>query len=310
MKPIVFGGNGFIGSHVATQLHHSGHKVTAVIRPTSDATFLEKQGIHIMRIDYSNRDMIRRVMIDHDVVYNCTASAGLQVAAIQPHVELALTKELIQTAAMIGIRHFIQLSSIVIYGFERDGLINESYQPVIHYPVQQIQQTREAIVTNIAEESGMRLTIVRPASTIGARGERSFFANLFKLRQVGKFPIVDKGQATTSFIDTRDIGRAMTFLGERKESGTYLLKGFDASWWQLKTTIDAIIGQKSDYITLSGTLSDAQLHTYGMNPYAYHTFSINRTWDDTKIRDLGFRSTYSLQEAAEQELDYLMKLEN
>lgn len=44
LKAIVFGGTGFIGSHVVEQLHLAGHQVTAAVRETSNTSFLESLG--------------------------------------------------------------------------------------------------------------------------------------------------------------------------------------------------------------------------------------------------------------------------
>lgn len=305
MKAIVFGGNGFIGSHVVEQLHHAGHKVTAVIRPASDATFLGQQGINVLRVDYNDPLQIKLAMKGQDVAYNCTASASLQAKDTEPNVEIVLTKRLAEAAATTEVRHFVQLSSIVIYGFEREGLIDEAYQPIKQYSIQVIHRKREKIIIDIGEKTEMSITIVRPASTIGIRGEHSFFARLFKLNQSGRFPIIGRGEATTSFIDTRDIGRAMTFIGENRMVGTYLLKGFDATWMQIKNMMDDVTGWQTDYVHVPHNLTAEQLSEQRINAYEYNAFSTSRIWDDSKIKNKGFRPKYSFRQAVVREVAYL-----
>lgn len=301
MNAIVFGANGFIGSHVVTALVEANHRVTAVVRPTSDAARLTEQKIRVLRVDYNEDSQISAAMKGQEVVYNCTASASQLAQKDQDRVEVILTKKLVATALKTGVRQFIQLSSITIYGFEKEGVISEGDQPLINMPLQLIQQEREQIVRNAGKSTNLLTTIVRPASAIGKRGEHSFFAKFFKLNQIGKFPIIGKGQAKTSFIDTRDIGRAMTLIGEESLTGTYLVKGFDATWLELKLVMDEITGKQTAYQPI--TEKDQ------LRAYEYATFSITRIWDDSKIRAQGFHPHYSLQQAAKSEIQYLNSID-
>ncbi|WP_173275353.1 hypothetical protein [Paenibacillus sp. NEAU-GSW1] len=47
--------------------------------------------------------------------------------------------------------------------------------------------------------------------------------------------MIGSGEVPVSFIDTRDIGRAMEWLGHYElkpsEDGIYLVKGFDTTCW-------------------------------------------------------------------------------
>ncbi len=54
MKTVVFGGTGFIGSHVAEQLEISGHEVTAIVRSSSDTQFLSTLGLNILPLALDN----------------------------------------------------------------------------------------------------------------------------------------------------------------------------------------------------------------------------------------------------------------
>lgn len=304
MKAIVFGASGFIGSHVVVALMKANHNVTAIIRESSQSAFLESLGVPIKRVNYSDLTQLNKVMEGQSVVYNCTASKKLTSKVEDQAVEVSITKKLIQAALNTGISHFIQLSSIIIYGFEKTGFINETYQPIIETPIQIIQQKRERIVIAAGQASKMAITVVRPASTIGERGVHSFFAKLFFLNQVGKFPIINSGQAMTSFIDTRDLGRTMTIIAEQRITGLYLLKGFDTTWIQLKDTIDTISGQATPYKHISTKLANQDVSSYEVK-----VFSTTRIWNDTKIRNQGVYPKYSLDQAVKKEIDYLKSIE-
>ncbi len=312
MKAIVFGGTGFIGSHVVEQLHLAGHQVTTAVRETSDTTFLESLGVNVVRIDFSNSEVIGKVIEGHVVVYNCTADASLQTQiSLDASVEVKLTRTLIEAAALNGASRFIQLSSIVIFDFQTNEPIDESYISHPEYPIQSLLLKRERIVEEEGRKVGMTTIVLRPASTIGVRDKSSFFARLYATHASDQYPMIDNGAAKVSLVDTRDIGRAMAWLGTYQEfendHSIFLLKGFDTTWNQLKTAIDNATGNISKTMHLPENLTEEQMIAYKLNPFAMKTFTVDRIWDDNKIRKLGFNTKYSLTDAVEVEIRDLIR---
>lgn len=294
MKVIIFGGTGFIGSHVVEQLHIAGHQVTAAVRETSNTTFLESLGVNVIKIDFSNSVAIGKVTEGHDVVYNCTADAKLHTPiSLDAPVEIALTRTLIEAAALHGASKFIQLSSVVLYDFQTNEPIDESYISRPEYPIQSLLLERERIVEEVGRKTGITTILLRPASTIGVRDTSSFFARLFTAHTSDQYPMIGNGATKVSLVDTRDIGRAMAWLGTYQKSehdnGIFLLKGFDTTWSQLKAEIDHATGRIAKTVNFSE----------GLPSFALKTFTVNRIWNDNKIRKIGFKTKYSLTNSVE-----------
>jgi dihydroflavonol-4-reductase len=311
MKAIVFGGTGFIGSHVVEQLHLAGHEVTAAVRNTSDTTFLDQLGVQVVRVNFSNFESIGKAIDGNQVVYNCTADSNLIQATLDAPVEIKLTRTLIEAAAYYGATRFIQLSTIVVYDFLSDEPIDESYDSRPEYPIQNIGLEREKVVVNMGRETGIETIVLRPASTIGVRDQKSFFARLFSAHKSDLYPMIGSGSTKVSIVDTRDIGRAMVWLGTYKktfetENRTFLLKGFDTTWGELKTEIDNATGKVAKILEIPETLTEEQMMAYHLNPFALKTFTVYRIWNDTKIRSLGFETKYSLNDAVETEVRDLL----
>lgn len=294
MKAIVFGGTGFIGSHVVEQLYLAGHQVTVVVRETSNITFLESLEVNIVKVDFSNPLDIGKVMEGHEVVYNCTADADLHTQnSLDAPVEITLTKTLIDSAVLHGISRFIQLSTIVIYDFKSKEPIDETYISHPEYLIQKVNMEREKIIEEVGRKHGIETIILRPASTIGIRDVKSFFSRLFTAYSNDQFPMIGNGCTKVSLIDTRDIGRAMEWLGTyekvKDDNGIYLLKGFDTTWYQLKEEIDRVTGRNAKIVQLPTSEQTIMVKN----------FTVNRIWNDNKIRKLGFNTSYSLTNAVE-----------
>lgn len=292
MKAIVFGGTGFIGSHVVEQLRFAGHQVTAIVREKSNITFLEKLGVNVVRIDFDQFNEIRKAINGYDVVYNCTADTNLHTDnRLNNPVEITLTKMLIEAASMQRIRRFIQLSTIVVYDFKSDEPMDETYQSNPEFPIQKINLEREKMVQEKGKNAGMETIILRPASTIGKRDTKSFFSRVFTAYMHDQYPMVGNGDTRVSLIDTRDIGRAMEWLGtyrkSKEDNGIYVLKGFDTTWLGLMEEIERATGRKTKVAQQSAFEKTIMVKN----------LSVNRIWNDSKIKELGFHTRYTLHDA-------------
>lgn len=310
MKAIVFGATGFIGSHVVEQLVLAGHDVTAVVRPTSKTAFLQSLGIPILTSDFSDTDHLARLIQGHQVVYNCTANVNFHLS-MEDHraVEVHLARRLVEAAARAGARRFVQLSTIKVYGCDLPAKpLDELYPCKPEFPFEKVSLEREEVVRETAAWAGLDYAILRPSGTIGSR-DTSFFSFLYKAHVGGGFPMIGDGTARMSLVDTRDIGRAMVWLGEFPEAKgeTYLLRGFDASWMELKEAIDRLRGVTAKVRRLPPGLAMGLARffewvtPYGSNPWltrlAVRSMTANALFDDSKSRKAGFTPMHnSLQE--------------
>ena len=248
MKAVVFGGTGFIGSHVAEQLVISGHEVTAIVRSSSDTQFLSTLGLNILPLALDNAHDIRRVLGGVDVVYNCTARSHPNLT-IEEHreIEVQMTQNLAMAASDAGVRRFVQLSTIQVHGSRTPFTpINELTPLRADTLFQQAYIEREHVVREVGAKTGLETVIFRPASTMGVRDQASFFSRFYLAYKKGGFPLVRHSQGGTrvSLIDARDLGRTMVWLGEfEKAAGeVYLGKGFDICWRDLKDKFDQLLG--------------------------------------------------------------------
>lgn len=238
MQAIVFGGTGFIGSHVVEQLLLAGNTVTVIVRSTSNLAFLSTLDVRIEVMHVFEPSQLVPIMKRHDVVYNCTGNVNMHTKIEnQRLVDVELTRILIYCAVLAGAKRFIQLSTIMVYGFDKNTVsYNELSKTDPTYTFQKVAIEREETVLQIGAKTGMETVILRPASTIGVRDTASFIATLYKAHRNNKFPLIGNGTAKVSFIDTRDIGRAMVMLGEisKTDQSIFLAKGYDSTWLELK----------------------------------------------------------------------------
>ncbi|MGX4770677.1 NAD-dependent epimerase/dehydratase family protein [Bradyrhizobium guangdongense] len=178
-KPIVLvtGASGFIGSHVAPALAREGWSVRRAVR--------------------SPKGMDKEVVIE-SVGPNTDWTAALEGADAVVHlaarvhhkheehavqlyrsVNIAGTLHLARSAAIAGVRHFIFLSTVSVHGRTNEGRAPFSEDDVVTprglYGMS--KAAAEAGLRNLARDSNMKISVIRPPLVYGA-GAKGNFATL------------------------------------------------------------------------------------------------------------------------------------
>ena len=263
--------------------------------------------IRIIKNTVDEKSSILSALRDIEVICNCLSYELLHNGkTIECYKEILNTEYLIKTGTFNNLAKFIHLSSTLIYELESLNNIDESYKPIIKNELQYLALYWEKVVTNLCEKNNIVSIILRPANPIGPGDRSSFFTRLLTSHAKNAYPIVKTGSAKISLIDVRDIGKAIEWFTNKNfiDRGMFLLKGFDSSWIEIKQHIDLCLGKKSNEIYLSDRLNKEELNKYGLTPFSAKIFNIDRVWDDTKIRRLGFKPTFSLTEAIRSYIEF------
>ena len=308
MRATVLGASGFFGSHLVEQLKEGGHSVCAVVRPSSDRSFLDSLKVAVRPSDYSLASLAES-MRDVDVVYNCTADTRMHLDEAARHaVEVDLTRRVVQAAGRAGVGRFVQLSTIQVYGILPDSLVDEDFPFEPAHDYQRAAIAREEVVRNEADEMGLPWVLVRPVTTTGAR-DTSLMANLLPAHRAGIFPIIGKGTQPLSMVDARDVARAMVLLGSAPEAErrAFLVGGFDTTWRGLKEAIDRATGKRTRTMRLPAGIMKVAAQAITaltpkgtepkLHPLAVDTASRASRFNDARIRALGYAPRFTLQDA-------------
>ena len=163
MKVVVFGGSGFIGSHVADALTAAGHNVTIFDRKPSP--FLQYSQKMIVG-DILNEGLVRKTVEGSGYVYNFAAIADIEEASRKP-IESVKTNILGNTVILdacrkTDVKRFIFASSIYVYS--KSGSFYRS-----------TKQACELLIENYKEIFGLPYTIIRYGSLYGPRADKNNF---------------------------------------------------------------------------------------------------------------------------------------
>ena len=216
MKVTVFGGSGFLGSHVADVLTDRRHKVTIFDKMPS--VYL-RDGQEMIIGDALDLNAVRNALKGADVVYNFIALADIDEASTRPidtaRVNILGNVNILEAAKDAGIKRFIYSSSIYVYS-DAGSFYRSS------------KQACELFIENYEKLYGLDYTILRYGSLYGPRSdERNWIYKVLKQAILEKKIIREgNGEEIREYIHVQDAAKlSVDILGDEYRNRRIIIAG-------------------------------------------------------------------------------------
>src|SRR2546421_4148700 len=159
MKIVVFGAGGFIGGWLCEELADC-HDVELIpcVRGWSSAVRLARRGFNVVQVDLQQ--------VTADVTLIAGADVVVNVSMPSPEREPELAFRLYSACEAAGVRKFIQLSSIAVYG-DQTGNVDEDTPPAPSSEYGRGKTEMECRLLKAASRSGPELFVLRPSIVYG-----------------------------------------------------------------------------------------------------------------------------------------------
>lgn len=230
MDVFVTGGNGFVGLNVVSALVAAGHRVTAIVRPGSNTTYLEPFGTRIVRGGLHDADALAEAMDGADAVIHTAGNTSCdwrELAQLEA-VNVVGTRNVVDAAIRVGARRLVYTSTTSTVGAHDDAsrTADES-EPLTGYrarsPYAITKQRAERIVF-AAQARGLEAVVLNPAEVVGAYDYNLQWGRLLIAAHHDRIPFNPPGGA--SYCAAADVGRAHVAALTRGRPGErYLLGG-------------------------------------------------------------------------------------
>jgi len=207
MKVLVTGASGFVGSHVAEQLSQAGHDVRALVRKTSNVSFLK--ALPRVELVYGAIEDAERVADAVEAVDAIVHAAGIVKARDKDEfhrTNVEGTRNVVEAARKRAprLKRLVHVSSLEAVGPSDDGQPVPPHQekPITAYGRSKLDAER---VVRAAKDE-MPVVILRPTGVYGPRDVEIFA--LFKSVARGVLPIHGDGTAPLTLTYATDCARA------------------------------------------------------------------------------------------------------
>jgi nucleoside-diphosphate-sugar epimerase len=244
---VVFGGSGFIGTHLVRRLVAEGHRVISVDVKTQRET--------LDGVDYRQCDVrdLGGFSVDGrvDRIYNFAAVHTTPGHPTHEYYETNIlgALEITRFAAENGVPEIIFTSSISVYG-PSEEMKTEQTPPAPESAYGHSKLISERVHRQwLDAASGRKLTVVRPAVVFGA-GERGNFTRLAGLLKKGFFIYPGRKDTIKACIYVEDLLDAVEFA--RQKSERYVL--FNGAYPQRYTLERIVTTLASSHFSRARTL--------------------------------------------------------
>jgi nucleoside-diphosphate-sugar epimerase len=210
------GATGLVGSHAAEEAIRRGHRVRALVRPTSDTRRLEEWGVERIVGDLEDAEAVQAGVAGADWVFNCAAKVGdWGTLADFRRLNVAALRLLLEAACAAGVARLVHVSSLGVYeGRDHHGT-DETVPPAANSldAYTRSKAEAEALVLEYHRRHGLPAAIVRPGFIYGERDRTVLPKLLLNLRR-GTFAYFGTGDQALNCIYVKNLVEALFLAAE------------------------------------------------------------------------------------------------
>jgi UDP-glucose 4-epimerase len=260
MRAIVFGGSGFVGSHLADALSEAGHEVT--VFDLTPSSYL-RPGQRFIEGDILDVDSVRRAVAGQDILYNFAGLADIDAALARPVDTVRLNilgcVNALEASRHSGIKRFVFASTIYVYS-EAGGFYRVS------------KQACESYIEEYQRRFGLNYTILRYGTLYGRRANtrNSVYRYLTQALKDRRITVRGTGDEMREYIHVEDASRAgVQILADEFENQNVILTGHHPMRFRdLLNLIREIVGEDVK-IELLAPPADHYSGHYNLTPYTF-----------------------------------------
>jgi len=316
-----------VGSHLVELLLEHGDAVRALVRDLGRAEHLNSLGAEVKVGDLCEPATLKRALDGVEVVYHCAARVALPYQGSRAEIFKANvegTSHLLEASVQAGVRRFVFVSSVAVYGNADEVPIREDHStsPNGHYA--QSKLLAERLVRQYHGHRGLETVILRPCVIYGPR-DHNFLPQIFDALLKRRFPLVDGGRHLLDMVYVTDVAEALVLAAAKPEANGQIYNVTDGKAHTIRELIELfgkILGREPrtidvpfpvayGFAALSWAWSRLRRPSQEplIHPGAVCSMARSHHYDISKIKEeLGYRPKVELEEGLRRAIEWYLKL--
>jgi nucleoside-diphosphate-sugar epimerase len=212
----ITGATGLVGGHVAEEARNRGHRVRALVRPTSDTRWLRRWGVEELVGDLEDPGALRAGALGADWVFNCAAKVGDWGRLDEfRRLNVEALGLLLDACCNARVERLVHVSSLGVYEGRDHYGTDESVPPAANSldAYTRSKTEAEALVRDYAVRRGLAAAIVRPGFIYGERDRTVIPKLLVNLRR-GTFAYFGSGDQVLNCIYVKNLVHGLFLAAE------------------------------------------------------------------------------------------------
>lgn len=289
----ITGGTGFIGRKLVARLLARGDTVRLLSRNPAVPDLPSAVQLYQCDLLSAQQQQLAAILDGVDVLCHCAGQLTAERAMRALHIDA--TRRL-AAAASGRIAHWVQLSSVGVYGPVHEGMVTEdtALSPAGEYEV--TKAGSELIAIEGADRGKYSYSVLRPSTVYGAGMSNQSLFGMIRMVDRGWFFCIGKPGASANYIHVDNVAEALircaTMTAARGR--TYNLSD-RRSWEEMAAAIAAALGRAAPRLRLPQPIASIAAATLGRLP----GFPLT----PTRVAALTSRCSYPVTRI-EQELEY------
>lgn len=304
---LVTGASGFLGHNLIPRLCKAGYQVRALVRPSSDVSFLLRYGVELAYAeDITDDAAVHKACQGCQFVVHAAGHFrfwGNLPTFWQTNVEG--TAAVLASALEAGVERFIHISTVVVIGKTEQGqMIDESTPRQPQDPYQRTKMEGEDLVQAYHQERGLATIILRPGAFYGPWGHYAFNRLFFEEPLKGWRIKVNNGRHITFPVFAPDVAEAIELALKNGRVGEiYNISGpslthqavnaivsdlAGISHWRLNIPTRAVVSLARVWTLLSRFTRREPYYPINMAPYVFQDWLVS---SEKAQKELGFSAT-------------------
>ena len=207
----ITGATGLVGGHAAEEALKRGHRVRALVRPTSDTRWLDQWGVERIVGDLEDPDALRAGAAGADWIFNCAAKVG-DWGALEEfrRLNVEALRLLLDAACETRVERLVHVSSLGVYEGRDHFGTDETVPPAANSldAYTRSKTEAEALVLEYHRTRGLPAAVVRPGFIYGER-DRTVLPKLLTNLRRGTFAFFGSGEQRLNCIYVKNLVHAI-----------------------------------------------------------------------------------------------------
>lgn len=240
-KLFLTGATGFIGSHFLRHALAQGFEVRALTR---NPNFVgDQDNLQWYEGDLAVEQNWVEQLKSIDVVVHIAGEVS--EATVMQSVNLEGSVRLLNAAIEVGVRRWIQLSSVGVYGVVNDGVVDEYWG---HNPSGLYENTKtdfDVTLIEASKRSGLEVCILRPSNVYGLGMRNQAIKQMLTAIRKNLFMFIGPEGASANYVHVQDVVQALALCVNHPKA---VNKTYIVSAW---ATMEELVGGLAEGAGLS-----------------------------------------------------------